>query len=137
MVPIGFRPALCFEATRRVWSVPSAARTGARLHRGCAVADPEPAGRAVKTNRRDAVSLARLVRANELTPGVGPDETHEAVRDLARTRCPAVADYRRKRRQAVIVPVAPRPPLPWQADLARALSFVGWTARTLRTRLNA
>jgi transposase len=53
----------------------------------------------VKTNRRDAVSLARLLRANELTAVWIPDETHEAVRDLARTRWAAVEDYRRKRQQ--------------------------------------
>jgi transposase len=56
---------------------------------------PSWPGERVKTNRRDAVSLARLLRANELTPVWVPDETHEAVRDLARTRCAAVADYRR------------------------------------------
>ena len=60
---------------------------------------PSRPGERVKTNRRDAVSLARLLRANELTPVWVPDETHEAVRDLARTRCAAVADYRRKRQQ--------------------------------------
>jgi transposase len=51
----------------------------------------------VKTNRRDAESLARLLRAGELTPVWVPDETHEAVRDLVRTRAMAVEDYRRKR----------------------------------------
>ena len=60
---------------------------------------PSRPGERVKTNRRDAMSLARLLRANELTPVWVPDETHEAVRDLARTRCAAVADYRRKRQQ--------------------------------------
>jgi transposase len=51
----------------------------------------------VKTNRRDAQSLARLLRAGELTSVWVPDETHEAVRDLVRTRAMAVEDYRRKR----------------------------------------
>ena len=44
-----------------------------------------PADR-VKTNRRDAVSLARLHRASELTAVWVPDEAHEAVRDLVRAR---------------------------------------------------
>jgi transposase len=58
---------------------------------------PRRPGDRVKTNRRDALSLARLLRAGELTAVWVPDETHEAVRDLVRTRAIAVEDYRRKR----------------------------------------
>jgi transposase len=58
---------------------------------------PRRSGERVKTNRRDAQSLARLLRAGELTAVWVPDETHEAVRDLVRTRVMAVEDYRRKR----------------------------------------
>ena len=58
---------------------------------------PQRSGDRVKTNRRDAQSLARLLRAGELTAVWVPDETHEAVRDLVRTRVMAVEDYRRKR----------------------------------------
>src|SRR6201995_4935929 len=58
---------------------------------------PRRSGDRVKTNRRDAQSLARLLRAGELTAVWVPDETHEAVRDLVRTRTMAVEDYRRKR----------------------------------------
>jgi len=58
---------------------------------------PRRSGDRVKTNRRDAQSLARLLRAGELTAVWVPDETHEAVRDLVRTRAIAVEDYRRKR----------------------------------------
>jgi transposase len=58
---------------------------------------PRRTGERVKTNRRDAQSLARLLRAGELTAVWVPDETHEAVRDLVRTRAMAVEDYRRKR----------------------------------------
>jgi transposase len=58
---------------------------------------PRRSGDRVKTNRRDAESLARLLRAGELTSVWVPDETHEAVRDLVRTRAMAVEDYRRKR----------------------------------------
>jgi transposase len=58
---------------------------------------PRRPGDRVKTNRRDAQSLARLLRAGELTAVWVPDETHEAVRDLVRTRAMAVEDYRRKR----------------------------------------
>jgi transposase len=58
---------------------------------------PRKPGERVKTNRRDARTLARLHRAGELTAVWVPDETHEAVRDLVRTRAAAVEDYRRKR----------------------------------------
>ena len=58
---------------------------------------PRRPGDRVKTNRRDAQTLSRLLRANELTSVWVPDETHEAVRDLVRTRAMAVEDYRRKR----------------------------------------
>jgi hypothetical protein len=46
-------------------------------------------------NTPDAV--IKLLRADELTAVWVPDETHEAVRDLVRTRAMAVEDYRRKR----------------------------------------
>jgi transposase len=61
---------------------------------------PRKPGDRVKTNRRDAVSLARLLRAGELTEVWAPDERHEAMRDLVRARSTAVADLRRKRQQA-------------------------------------
>ena len=47
---------------------------------------PKRPGERVKTNRRDAVTLARLLRAGELTPVWVPDATHEAVRDLEHYR---------------------------------------------------
>jgi transposase len=58
---------------------------------------PRKPGDRVKTNRRDAQTLARLLRAGELTAVWVPDEPHEAVRDLVRTRAMAIEDYRRKR----------------------------------------
>jgi len=51
---------------------------------------PRKPGDRVKTNRRDAVALAKLLRAGELTPVWVPDETHEAMRDLVRARAAAV-----------------------------------------------
>src|SRR2546430_12987882 len=47
---------------------------------------PKRPGEGVKTNRRDAVTLARLHRAGELTGVWVPDVVHEAVRDLVRAR---------------------------------------------------
>jgi len=60
---------------------------------------PRRAGERVKTNRRDALTLARLFRAGELTGVWVPDEVHEAVRDLVRGRMTAAEDVRRKRQQ--------------------------------------
>jgi transposase len=60
---------------------------------------PKRAGERIKTNRRDAVTLARLHRAGELTGVWAPDPAHEAVRDLARAREAASDDLRRKRQQ--------------------------------------
>jgi transposase len=60
---------------------------------------PKRSGERIKTNRRDAVTLARLYRAGELTGVWAPDPAHEAVRDLARAREAAGDDLRRKRQQ--------------------------------------
>ena len=58
---------------------------------------PKRPGDKVKTNRRDAVSLAKLLRADELTAVWVPDERHEALRDLTRARETAMLDLRRER----------------------------------------
>jgi len=60
---------------------------------------PRRPGDRVKTNRRDAVSLAKLLRAGELTAVWVPDPGHEAMRDLTRARDTAVMDLRSKRQQ--------------------------------------
>jgi transposase len=60
---------------------------------------PKKPGERVKTNRRDAVTLARLHRTGELTSVWVPDATHEAVRDLARAREGGSEDLRKKRQQ--------------------------------------
>ena len=51
---------------------------------------PSRPGDRVKTDRRDALSLAKLHRAGELTPVWVPDAAHEAMRDLVRARATAV-----------------------------------------------
>jgi transposase len=60
---------------------------------------PKKRGDRVKTNRRDAESLARLSRAGELTAVWVPDERHEGMRDLSRAREAAVKDLKAKRQQ--------------------------------------
>ena len=51
---------------------------------------PSKPGDRVKTDRRDALSLAKLHRAGELTAVWVPDAAHEAMRDLVRARATAV-----------------------------------------------
>ncbi|MFG1230571.1 IS110 family RNA-guided transposase [Xanthobacter wiegelii] len=60
---------------------------------------PRKPGDRVKTNRRDALALAKLLRADELTAVWVPDEGHEAMRDLVRTRSAAVESLRVHRQQ--------------------------------------
>src|SRR5499433_2375390 len=60
---------------------------------------PKRAGDRVKTDRRDAASLAKLHRAGELTAVWVPDPGHEAMRDLVRARLDAVHSLRRARQQ--------------------------------------
>jgi transposase len=47
---------------------------------------PEKPGDRVKTNRRDAIKLARLMRSGDLTPVYVPQVEDEAIRDLCRAR---------------------------------------------------
>jgi len=56
-------------------------------------------GERIKTNRRDAVNMAKLLRAGELTPVWVPDQRHEAMRELVRAREVAQKDLRAKRQQ--------------------------------------
>lgn len=51
---------------------------------------PVRAGDRVKTDRRDALMLAKLHRAGELTSVWVPDPAHEAMRDLVRARATAM-----------------------------------------------
>jgi transposase len=62
---------------------------------------PKKPGDRVKTNRRDALSLAKLSRAGELTGVWVPDERHEAMRDLSRARLAAKKNLQGKRQQII------------------------------------
>ena len=55
---------------------------------------PKKAGDRVKTDRRDAVQLARLMRSGDLTPVYVPTVGDEAIRDLCRAREDAIADLK-------------------------------------------
>jgi len=60
---------------------------------------PQRAGDRVKTDRRDALKLARLHRSGELVSVWVPDEAQEALRDLVRAREDTIEDRLRKRHQ--------------------------------------
>ncbi len=53
---------------------------------------PRKPGQRVKTNRRDALKLARYLRAGELTLIMVPDKGRESLRDLIRARTAALKD---------------------------------------------
>ena len=60
---------------------------------------PVKAGDRVKTDRRDALKLARCHRAGDLTAVWVPDVAHEALRDLVRARESAKKDQLRARQR--------------------------------------
>jgi transposase len=55
---------------------------------------PKKAGDRVKTDRRDAVQLARLLRSGDLTPVYIPSVEDEALRDLVRAREDTLRDLK-------------------------------------------
>jgi transposase len=60
---------------------------------------PQPKGGRQKTNRRDALQLARLHRAGELTGIHVPDAVDESLRDLTRARSDASRDLKRAKQR--------------------------------------
>jgi len=87
----GRRLSLCYEAGPCGYGLH---RQLTELGHDCIVVAPSlipvKAGDRVKTDRRDAVMLAKLHRAGELTSVWVPDDAHEAMRDLIRARATAV-----------------------------------------------
>jgi len=55
---------------------------------------PKKAGDRVKTDRRDAVQLARLMCSGDLTPVCVPQVEDDAIRDLSRAREAAIRDLK-------------------------------------------
>ena len=60
---------------------------------------PKKPGERVKTDRRDALKLSRLLRAGELEGVWVPDEEQEAMRDLSRCRADFKAQEQKARQQ--------------------------------------
>jgi len=96
------RLTLCYEAGPTGYGLYHLIK---RLGHDCVVVAPslipKKAGDRVKTNRRDALDLARQLRAGELTAVWVPDARHEAMRDLTRARAAAVDDLKSKRQQVL------------------------------------
>ena len=94
----GARLEVCYEAGPCGFGI---ARRLAQLKVACTVVAPsmipKRSGERVKTDKRDARKLARLLRAGELTAVYIPESTDEAIRDLCRARSDAVDDRRRSR----------------------------------------
>ncbi len=60
---------------------------------------PKKPGERIKTDKRDAIKLARLMRANVLSPIYVPEADDEAIRDLSRAREAACHDRKRAKHQ--------------------------------------
>ena len=94
---------------------------------------PRRPGDRVKTDARDAMTLARLLRSGDLTAVWVPDEAHEALRNLVRARADAKADELRARHRLskFLLRHGPRPPATvraWSAKYDTWLHHLEWTA---------
>ena len=91
---------VCYEAGPTGFVI---ARRLADLKIDCLVAAPSlipnKSGDRIKTDTRDALKLARLHRAGELTAVYVPQAIDEAIRDLCRARSTAVSDLQATRAQ--------------------------------------
>src|ERR1700680_3630863 len=87
---------------------------------------PVKAGDRVKTDRRDALKLARSYRAGDLTAVWVPDAAHEALRDLVRAREAAKKDQLRARHRLgkFLLRHGRRPPTPMNAWTQTHLTWV-------------
>lgn len=87
---------------------------------------PVKTGDRVKTDRRDALKLARCYRAGELTAVWVPDAAHEALRDLVRAREAAKKDQLRARHRLskFLLRHGRRPPTAVKAWTERYLKWV-------------
>jgi len=93
---------------------------------------PKKPGDRVKTDRRDALKLARSHRSGDLTAVWVPDEASEALRDLVRQREAAKQDQLRARHRLTkfLLRTGQRSPLglkPWTERYMRWLAQVRYT----------
>jgi transposase len=94
--------AVCYEAGPCGYGI---YRQLTELGMGCTVVAPSlipvRPGDRVKTDRRDAAKLARLLRSGDLTAVAVPTPEQEALRALSRTRETATGDLHRARQRLV------------------------------------
>ena len=91
---------VCYEAGPCGYAVQrQLASLGVRCEVVAPTLIPVRPGDRVKTDRRDALRLATLLRSGELTAVWIPDAAHEAVRDLVRARVAAQTDLLRARQR--------------------------------------
>jgi transposase len=88
---------------------------------------PRPSGERIKTDRRDAMKLARLARSNDLAVVRVPGPADEAVRDLVRARDDAVREQRngRHRLKALLL----RNGIPYAGKCSWTAAHLRWLAR--------
>jgi transposase len=88
---------------------------------------PRPSGERIKTDRRDAMKLARLARSNDLALVRVPGPADEAVRDLVRARDDAVREQRngRHRLKALLL----RNGIPYAGKSSWKAAHLRWLAR--------
>jgi transposase len=91
---------------------------------------PKRPGERVKTNRRDAICLARLLRADELKGIWVPDAVHEAVRDLVRVRAAASEDLRKKRQMLLSFLLRHGRVFTGRKNWSRAYAPAGWRRKS-------
>src|ERR1017187_8477403 len=87
---------------------------------------PKKPGDRVKTDRRDALKLARSHRSGDLTAVWVPDEDYEALRDLVRQREAAKQDQLRARHRLTkfLLRTGRRPPLGLNAWTERYMAWL-------------
>lgn len=97
---------------------------------------PVRVGDRVKTDRRDALKLARGLRSGDLTAVWVPDAEHEALRDLMRARLAAKRDQLRHRHRLskYLLRHGRRPP---NGTKAWTVKYLEWVRRDIRFDLGA
>ncbi len=111
-------------------------KLGARCEVVAPTLVPVKAGDRVKTDRRDALKLARNYRAGDLTAVWVPDADHEALRDLVRAREAAKKDQLRARHRLnkFLLRHGRRPPMgvkPW------TVKYLDWVKRDVHFQARA
>jgi len=106
-------------------------RMGAKCEVVAPTLVPVKAGDRVKTDRRDALKLARNYRAGELTAVWVPDAAHEALRDVVRAREAAKKDQLRARHRLskFLLRHGRRPPM---GVKVWTIKYLEWVKREVR-----